>query len=123
MPEMHFLVRWPDGGEMRCYSPSLVVREHLEVGRAYPVAEFVALSRAMLEIGSERVREKYGYACSSAMDQLALIEDHAANLAPDAPVTVIGFELPPGFDADPGADEPARPGVGSSPPVPEVGRG
>jgi uncharacterized repeat protein (TIGR04042 family) len=32
MPEMHFVVRWPDGAEMRCYSPSLVVREHLEVG-------------------------------------------------------------------------------------------
>ena len=32
MPEMHFLVRWPDGKEQRCYSPSLIVRDHLEVG-------------------------------------------------------------------------------------------
>jgi uncharacterized repeat protein (TIGR04042 family) len=94
MPEMHFLVRWPDGGEMRCYSPSLVVREHVEVGRAYPVAEFLARSRAMLEIGSERVRAKYGYACSAAMDQLAQIEERAAQYSPAAAVGVTGFELP-----------------------------
>ena len=116
MPEMHFLVRWPDGDEMRCYSPSLVVREHLEVGRAYPVAEFLARSRAMLEIGSERVRAKYGYACSSAMDQLALIEQRAAQFVPAAVVVVTGFELPPGVEATPRAGEGASRGQ-------EVGRG
>ena len=31
----------------------------------------------MLNIGSERVRAKFGYACSAAMDQLALIEERA----------------------------------------------
>jgi uncharacterized repeat protein (TIGR04042 family) len=108
MPEMHFLVRWPDGGEMRCYSPSLVVREHVEVGRAYPVAEFLARSRTMLEIGSERVRAKYGYACSAAMDQLALIEQRAAEYPDTAPVVITGFELPPGFEATPPAGEAAR---------------
>ena len=35
MPEMHFVVRWPDGDQSRCYSPSLVVRDYLEVGRTY----------------------------------------------------------------------------------------
>jgi uncharacterized repeat protein (TIGR04042 family) len=123
MPEMHFLIRWPDGGEMRCYSPSLVVREHIEVGRTYPVAEFVARSRTMLEIGSERVRAKFGFACSSAMDQLALIQERAADHAPDAAVTVVGFELPPGFSAGPSGDDQARTVVPTSPPAREVGRG
>src|SRR3974390_535140 len=54
MPEMHFLVRWPDGHDQRCYSPSLVVREHLEVGRSYEVAGFVERSRTLLTIASER---------------------------------------------------------------------
>jgi uncharacterized repeat protein (TIGR04042 family) len=121
MPEMHFLVRWPDGGEMRCYSPSLVVREHVEVGRAYSVAEFLALSRATLEIGSERVRAKYGYACSAAMDQLALIEERAAGYLPDAPVVVTAFELPPGFEASPRAGE--RPADGRAARDGEAGRG
>jgi len=114
MPEMHFLVRWPDGGEMRCYSPSLVVREHLAVGQVYPVADFLARSRTMLEIGSERVRAKFGFACSSAMDQLASIEERAAGYGAAEPVTVLGFELPPGFEAV----APVTPATPSTPAAP-----
>jgi uncharacterized repeat protein (TIGR04042 family) len=97
MPEMHFVVRWPDGEQTRCYSPSLVVREYLEVGRIYPLADFLERSRAMLNIGSERVRAKFGYACSSAMDQLADIETRAESCQPTSVVQVVAFELPPGF--------------------------
>ncbi|HXJ19374.1 MAG TPA: MSMEG_0570 family nitrogen starvation response protein [Polyangia bacterium] len=95
MPEMHFVIRWPDGSEDRCYSPSLIVREYLEVGRAYPLVDFLERSRTMLRIGSDRVRAKYGYACSGALDQLAAIEERAAGVAADAPITVVAFELPP----------------------------
>ena len=95
MPEMHFVVRWPDGGESRCYSPSLVVRDYLEVGRSYPLADFLDRSRTMLNIGSERVRARYGYACSGALDQLAEIEARAAGVDAAASVTVLAFELPP----------------------------
>ena len=96
MPEMHFTVRWPDGVDMRCYSPSLVVREYLQVGRSYPLVEFMERSRTMLNIGSERVRAKYGYACSAAMDQLLEIEERAAGYLAEQEVTVTGFELPDG---------------------------
>jgi len=95
MPEMHFTVRWPDGSQMRCYSPSLVVREHLEVGQSYTVAEFLSRSRTALQIGSERVKAKYGFYCTAAMDQLAEIEARASVDDPAAPVAVVGFELPP----------------------------
>jgi uncharacterized repeat protein (TIGR04042 family) len=94
MPEMHFTVRWPDGAETRCYSPSLVVRDYLEVGRRYALPEFMQRSRTMLNIGSERVRAKYGYACSAAMDQLAALEERAAAYDAAGQVTVVGFELP-----------------------------
>ena len=86
---------------MRCYSPSLVVREFLEVGRVYAVGDFLARSRTMLTIGSERVRAKYGYACSSAMDQLAVLEERGAACADTAVVTVTAFELPPGVQEAP----------------------
>ena len=98
MPEMHFSVRWPDGGEMRCYSPSLVVREYLEVGRVYSVSDFLERTRTLLNIGSERVRAKYGFACSSAMDQLAIIEERGAGCSHDDLVQVTGFELPSGLE-------------------------
>ena len=93
MPVTHFRIRWPDQSEAVCYSPSSVVMTHLDAGRTYPLAEFVHLTRAALVEASERVRTKYGYACSSAMDQLQAIEAVAARFhdQPDATVQVIGF--------------------------------
>jgi uncharacterized repeat protein (TIGR04042 family) len=93
MPEMHFTVRWPDDTVTDCYSPSLVIREHMSVGASYPVPDFVARSRTALNIASERVRAKYGYACSSALDQLSQIEAMADRYASDrqAQVQVLKF--------------------------------
>lgn len=93
MPEMRFRVRWPDQSESLCYSPSLVIKDFLEPGQSYPLEEFVSRSREALQIASERVRQKYGYTCSSAMSQLADIEAVATRFwDDDAPrVTVIEF--------------------------------
>jgi uncharacterized repeat protein (TIGR04042 family) len=94
MPEMRFLIRWPDGVAESCYSPSLVVKDFLVPGATYGLADFVERSRTALNIASERVRAKYGFACSSAMDQLARIEAAAKTFAhlPDARVSVDAFE-------------------------------
>lgn len=88
MPEMTFTVRWPDGSQQRCYSPSLVVHEHLDAGSAYTVEDFVARSRDALIEASERVRAKFGFACTSAAASLADIEAVAARFAGTAYVTV-----------------------------------
>ena len=48
MPELTFTTRWPDGRSLRTYSPSLVVHDHLEVGRPYAVAEFLDRAGAAL---------------------------------------------------------------------------
>jgi uncharacterized repeat protein (TIGR04042 family) len=93
MPEMSFDISWPDGSTERCYSPSLVIREHLSVGETYDVAEFMRRSRIALTIASDRVREKYGFACSRAMGQLAKLEAAAGRFdsAADGGVTVTSF--------------------------------
>ena len=93
MPEMTFDIRWPDNSAEPCYSPSLVVREHLEVGAAYPLAEFVGRCRIALQIASDRVQAKYGFPCARAMAQLARIEQRAAAFAdtPDAVVQIVAF--------------------------------
>jgi uncharacterized repeat protein (TIGR04042 family) len=80
MPEMYFDVTWPSGQRERCYSPSLVVEDHFAVGESYEVEDFVARARAALEIAAERVRQKYGFYCSAARDQLAHIEATAERL-------------------------------------------
>ncbi|BAU88845.1 MSMEG_0570 family protein [Methylorubrum populi] len=92
MPEMRFHVRWPDGRREACYSPSLVVKDYLTPGESYAVDDFVAKTRTALTIASERVREKYGFACSSAIDQLARIEAAARRQPAGGRVTVETFE-------------------------------
>ncbi|MCU4118473.1 MSMEG_0570 family nitrogen starvation response protein [Variovorax sp. N23] len=94
MPVMHFHVRWPDQSETRCYSPSLVVQDFLTPGQAYPLPDFLGRTREALGIASERVRAKFGFACSQAMDQLAEIEQIARRFEkhPEAQVTVLRFD-------------------------------
>jgi uncharacterized repeat protein (TIGR04042 family) len=75
MPAVNFVVRWPDGNEESCYSPSTVIYEYLDIGKHYSLDEFMVLSEAALNSASERVRERYGYACSSAHDQLRHIHE------------------------------------------------
>ena len=81
MPEMRFLVLWPDGRRESCYSPSLVIKEFFDEGESYPLAEFLSRSRQALEIASDRVKAKYGHSCSLAQGQLARIEKTAAEFS------------------------------------------
>ena len=92
MPAMHFHLRWPDQSQTRCYSPSLVIKDHFTPGTRYPMSEFVAQLREALHIASERVRAKFGFACSMALDQLAQIEAIAARFDERTEVEVLAFE-------------------------------
>ncbi len=94
MPEMRFRILWPDGATETCYSPSLVVKEHLRLGASYATGDFLGRCRIALNIASDRVKEKYGHACSLALGQLARIEEGCAKFAdrPDARVSVEAFE-------------------------------
>ncbi|WP_121629023.1 MSMEG_0570 family nitrogen starvation response protein [Tropicibacter alexandrii] len=78
MPEMHWTLRWPDGSEERCYSPSSVITELFTPGQTYPLPDFLHRARIAMERASNRVERKYGFACSSAMDQLDRIERRVA---------------------------------------------
>ena len=80
MPEVHFHVRWPDGSEDRCYSPSTVLKDHFQTGDTMSLEEFVQRSDKALSEASERVANKFGYYCSSASDQLAVIKRKAATM-------------------------------------------
>lgn len=93
MPEMRFRVRWPDGSQTLCYSPSWIVKDYFAPGESYPLDQFVAHSREALNIASERVRQKYGFYCTGAMQQLREIEALAARFEgqPQAAVRVEEF--------------------------------
>jgi uncharacterized repeat protein (TIGR04042 family) len=77
MPEIHFQIQWPDGTEETCYSPSLVVKEHLESGVEYELSDFLERSRVALREASDRVRAKFGFPCGRALGQLQKLETTA----------------------------------------------
>ena len=83
MPEVNFRIRWPDGREESCYSPSTVIREFLAAGESYQVAEFLERGLSGLNQAALRVEAKFGFRCSSADDQAARISQSAKQYRPE----------------------------------------
>ena len=103
MPEMTFDIRWPNGAVQSCYSPSLVIHDHLATGVDYPVDEFLRRASTALTIAAERVREKFGFYCSSAVQTLDAIETAAAQArTTPGSVRVLSMTPPSAQAATPG---------------------
>ncbi len=93
MPELRFQIRWSDGTQDSCYSPSLIVKEYFSPNTEYELEDFVARSRTALKIASDRVEAKYGRPCGLALGQLHEIEEKSKQYVhlPNATVRVISF--------------------------------
>ena len=83
MPEATFRIRWPDGREESCYSPSTVIFDHLAAGETYTVSEFLERTRKALDLAALRVEAKFGYRCTSADAQAATIATTARKFQPE----------------------------------------
>lgn len=94
MPEMTVRVRWPDNTTQDCYSPSLVMHDFLAAGTTYTVGEFVDRSHAALLQASERVRLKFGFACTSAQATRDQISEIAERFQPHDQVEVLAMDPP-----------------------------
>jgi uncharacterized repeat protein (TIGR04042 family) len=92
MPEMTFDVRWPDGSTQRCYSPSLVMHDHLTTGASYTVDDFLERSDRALKEAAERVRAKFGFYCTSAAATSEQIHDNAVRYPSGALVHVLTMQ-------------------------------
>jgi uncharacterized repeat protein (TIGR04042 family) len=64
MPEVTLELRWPDGEASTFYSPSTVVYEFLQPGDQLTIAELEQKGLTALQEASERVRARYGFACT-----------------------------------------------------------
>ncbi|GAA4396064.1 MSMEG_0570 family nitrogen starvation response protein [Tsukamurella soli] len=94
MPEMTFAVRWPDGAVQECYSPSLVMHDHLSTGSWYSVDEFRRRAETALGRAAERVRTRYGFSCTSAQATTEQIRAAVARFAGDDRVEVVTMHPP-----------------------------
>ncbi|CAA0092994.1 Uncharacterised protein [Zhongshania aliphaticivorans] len=95
MPALNFTVRWPDNSVDICYSPSTVLLEHLKEHQHYPLNDFLHRTQLALNKASDRVEQKYGYQCSSAMDQLARIKTKAKHFGQHDNETVEVISITP----------------------------
>jgi uncharacterized repeat protein (TIGR04042 family) len=86
---MTFSVRWPDGRVEHCYSPSLVMHDHLTADTTYTVEDFLRRSTTALGVASARVKEKFGFACTSAAATTDTITRSAAHYRADDLVEVV----------------------------------
>ena len=80
MPAVNFEVTWPDGECVSYYSPSTIIHEHVSAGDNYSIEDFETRVYGALDQASERVRAKYGFACSAANDEKIKIEDKIRRL-------------------------------------------
>ena len=91
MPVVLFTVQLADGTTKQCYSPSSVVRRYFVTGEEMPAAEFLARSSEALAAASERVRERFGFACSSAVTEMADIEQWMSGVPSHSMVRILNI--------------------------------
>ncbi len=88
MPEVRLRLQWPDGAISDLYSPSTVILEHLRPGDQLAVGELSRRGEAALEQASERVRARYGFACTRADEERLKLQQAAAGYGPEQVVSI-----------------------------------
>jgi putative flavoprotein involved in K+ transport len=90
MPEVELTIRWADGYTQTGRSPSRAIERWLVEHAVYPRNEMAQRVRHGLAEASERVRERYGYACRVAaqLSEDLMLGAAAHGVSPDAPARV-----------------------------------
>jgi len=85
-------VQLPDQREEMVYSPSTIIKEYFKQASIMSLDEFQSSCSKALQHASNRVYERFGYECSSAMGELArvnsLVEQIRAQAGADTELRV-----------------------------------
>ena len=81
MPSVNLTIKWPNGDLSNFYSPSTIIYDFFKSGEHYKAADFLSKADQALHAASERVRMRYGFSCTSAMDTLSKIQYQVKYLA------------------------------------------
>lgn len=75
MPITYLDIEWPDQIKDQVYSPSSVIENYFKPEETLVIEEFSERCHKALHEASERVRLKFGYACTSAQaESLRILE-------------------------------------------------
>ena len=88
MPEINFQLNLPDGKKTSLYSPSTVILEYLKPGDSLKISDFKSLAIKALHEASEKVRAKYGFACTRTLEEEEKILNWISNYAPDQLISI-----------------------------------
>ena len=88
VPEVLLTLEWPDGQSSQLYSPSTVIYDYLRPGESLPVAEFGERARAALARARERVRARYGFACTRTDEEQRRLEPWLERFGADEVVRI-----------------------------------
>ena len=88
MPEINFQLNLPDGKKTSLYSPSTVILEYLKPGDSLKISDFKSLAIEALHKASEKVRAKYGFACTKTLEEEEKILSWISNYGPDQLISI-----------------------------------
>ena len=69
MPITYVHIEWPDHKTDKVYSPSSVIKEYFIAGENLSVKSFMDTCTKGLLKANERVFQKFGFACTSALSE------------------------------------------------------
>jgi uncharacterized repeat protein (TIGR04042 family) len=78
MPEVMLQLCWPDGEASNFYSPSTIVYEFIKPGDTLTIAELERKGLTALKEASERVRARYGFACTRTDEEAVKLRKRLA---------------------------------------------
>lgn len=81
MPEVYMQIKWPNKKDDSVYSPSSVLYDYFKAGQTMPVPAFQEKITEALLKASSRVAAKYGYECTSALEEIQRIKDIVEHMA------------------------------------------
>ncbi|MVM28517.1 MSMEG_0570 family nitrogen starvation response protein [Spirosoma sp. HMF4905] len=80
MPEVNVTIEWPDKQKDSIYSPSTVLLQYIKSGDSLSIQDFDERISQALQLASQRVYERYGFECTSAMGELARLKARIATI-------------------------------------------
>ena len=90
MPEVRFQLEWPDGQSSTLYSPSTVILDCLRPGDSLLISELEVRGVEALRAASERVRARYGFACTRTDEEESQLRQWISRYSSDDTVRVAG---------------------------------
>ena len=90
MPEVRFQLEWPDGQSSTLYSPSTVILDYFRPGDSLLVSELEERGVKALRAASERVRARYGFACTRTDEEESQLRQWISRYSSDDTVRVAG---------------------------------